>query len=202
MEKPVTAEEKLLNLIRRVKPSAKIAAVKAPANKQTPKLVVNRIKLINGILIAVIGLSAGYLGVEFFAMRQHNDKVVPISTVSSVSEPAIDETSLLTTSAPQSFSFYAQQLSRRNIFMAPWEKAEVVSSAAGAPAVAAVTNLQQYKLVGIIIDHDSKAILEDSQTGKTLFLSKNQEVNGMIVTEIKDGRVIFNQNGRVVELAR
>jgi hypothetical protein len=69
-----------------------------------------------------------------------------------------------------------------------------------AQGVGVVDFLSQYKVVGIILDRDSQAVLRDRQTGKSLFVRQGDRLGGAEVTEIKEGKVVLSSEGHNWEL--
>ena len=47
-------------------------------------------------------------------------------------------------------------------------------------------------LVGLVDDNGKKAVLEDKKTGKTLFLRKDDTIEGLSLVEIRDSEVVLS----------
>jgi len=58
----------------------------------------------------------------------------------------------------------------------------------------------QYKVVGIILDRNPQAVLQDKQLGKSVFVHKGDRLNDAVVDDIQDGKVILSVNGKSQEL--
>jgi len=55
-------------------------------------------------------------------------------------------------------------------------------------------------IVGILLDHDSKVVIEDKNTHETFFLSVGETLNGVKVQSIEENAVIVDYKGRQVNL--
>ncbi len=69
-----------------------------------------------------------------------------------------------------------------------------------APGVLTVDFVSQYKVVGIILDRHSQAVLKDRQTGKSFFVHKGDSFGGAQVAEIQEGKVVLSTEGQSWEL--
>ncbi|MCR4337897.1 MAG: hypothetical protein NUV91_08860 [Candidatus Omnitrophica bacterium] len=58
----------------------------------------------------------------------------------------------------------------------------------------------KYRLVGIILDTHPQAILEDLQKNKTVFLSRGDKIENLILQEVEEGKIILNDDNRSVEI--
>ncbi len=56
------------------------------------------------------------------------------------------------------------------------------------------------KLVGVVLDETSEAIIEDNKTRETHFLKEGEMINGVRVEKILEGRVILRTGGETIEL--
>ena len=95
------------------------------------------------------------------------------------------------------FEFYKQKINNRDIFLLPWETPldTNVSKATSANELS-----KQLRVVGIVLDDNPKAIIEDQATKQTLFISKGEKINDAVLEEVKEGQVIFNYNGEKIIL--
>jgi len=59
---------------------------------------------------------------------------------------------------------------------------------------------KNFRLVGILLDGDPRAIVEDLKNKQTLFLSEGQEVGDAVLESIEKGKVIFISGEKVIEL--
>jgi hypothetical protein len=95
------------------------------------------------------------------------------------------------------FDVYKPAMEGRDIFQAPWEKpAQEVS----APNASAAELAKQLKLVGILLDKDPKAIVEDLGTHQTFFVSPGEQIGNAVVGEIRPDKVILIFGQEKVEL--
>ncbi len=95
------------------------------------------------------------------------------------------------------FDIYKPAMEGRDIFQSPWEKpAREVST----PNVSAAELAKQLKLVGILLDKDPKAIVEDIGTHQTFFVSPGEQIGNAVVGEIRSDKVILIFGQEKVEL--
>lgn len=99
----------------------------------------------------------------------------------------------------KTFDEYVEIINKRDIFNPPDSKQPGVLSEDLAP-VPAIDLRASYRLVGILLDKDPRAVVEDLKTQETLFLSKGQKIGDITVEDIADGKVVFISNGQHYEL--
>ncbi|MBN1869063.1 MAG: hypothetical protein JW847_00585 [Candidatus Omnitrophica bacterium] len=63
------------------------------------------------------------------------------------------------------------------------------------------TLYQRIKLIGILLDGDSKAVVEDIKENQIHFLSKGESFESALLKDIKEDKVIFIYNGERIEMA-
>lgn len=97
------------------------------------------------------------------------------------------------------FSYFEGTISRRNIFQAPWEKnkEEVSTQIEEVPEIR-----RNIKLVGIVLDDNPTAIIEDIKKGTTMFMLIGDTIYEAVLEEIQEGKVIFLQNGDRIEITQ
>jgi len=95
------------------------------------------------------------------------------------------------------FDSYKPAMEGRDIFQAPWEQPAQDIPASGVPGTELV---KQLKLVGILLDKDPKAIVEDLGTQQTFFVSPGERIGNAIVQEILQDKVILIFGQEKVEL--
>lgn len=90
----------------------------------------------------------------------------------------------------------------RLLFTAPSDPASAVSSTSKtAPSTLAKLLASRLTLMGIMAGNPSQAIIEDSQTKKTYFLTPGQPVvEGAMLEQVLDNRVILDLDGEKIEL--
>ena len=98
----------------------------------------------------------------------------------------------------QSFDRYESVFEQRDLFVSP---AGYFGSAAKNIESPASNNLRtQLRLVGILIDENPQAMIEDSGSNQTHIVGVKQNVAGAILTEIHENRVVLEYNGERIEL--
>ncbi|MCA9392990.1 MAG: hypothetical protein KC900_02200 [Candidatus Omnitrophica bacterium] len=108
-----------------------------------------------------------------------------------------------TLKSAQPLAAYLTDLTKRDLFEAPWEKQSEVPEQPpddfeGAKSVMEFT--QSVRLVGIIRDENPKAVVEDLINRETLFVSLGDEIKGAILSDIFEDKVIFRIGDEVIEM--
>ncbi len=204
---PVTSEEKLLRLIRKkdnssgARPLADRGAVPddpletSPTSKKQMDLlaVSTRLLAVTAFMILVfvgnkyVRRESPVAPEEPFSIQVVED--VPVSgKQEAASIPSVDV---------RPFESYKQAMAERDVFQAPWEKPAEVASV---PGVSASELTKQLKLVGILLDKDPKAIVEDLGTQQTFFVSPGERIGNAVVAEIRPDKVILTFGQEKVEL--
>lgn len=207
MGEHITSEEKLLRLIRKKDKAA------APANRPAQGMDErgagrkfeerpagkDSLALWNRILvILIIGIWAVILA-RYSSEEKHRSmkpQSALVDSLDSAGKDTPDSTPLGVVEA-KSFEFYAGKIEGRDVFEAPWEKPVLDSQAPADPALGLSKRL---KVVGILLDEDPKAIIEDLETKQTFFLSPKERVGDIVVDEIREDKVIVIFNEEKVEL--
>ncbi len=200
MDKSLTAEEKLLKVIRRKSLSSakrQESGVQGQSNRRSSGgNESDALSLVNNILMIVCLVAGTYLVYQYIHKQekeavalqpggQTNDKRNKFSLMNDVDRP---------------FDEYLAMLEQRNIFEMPWEKSkpqETPVAAAPAPQLS-----ESIRVLGIVLDNQPQAILEDVKTSQTVFVSVGQTISDAVVEEIREGKVIFNYHGQKVELTQ
>ena len=97
----------------------------------------------------------------------------------------------------RSFEEYTPQMQGRSIFQSPAERKKTPMPSPDVNAAEVTKNL---KLTGIVLDKDSQAIIKDIQTNQNVFIRRGGHINGAVVEEILEGKVILNIQNQRVEL--
>lgn len=206
MGEHITSEEKLLRLIRKkdkaVAPGQRPApgmdaqgAGRKPEERPAGK---DSLTLWNRILvILIIGIWAVIL-----ARYSSEEKNRPMKHLPAFVDSAGKDTPDSPAGGPgvveaKPFEFYAGKIEGRDVFEAPWEKPAPDSHAPADPALGLSKRL---KVVGILLDEDPKAIIEDLETKQTFFLSPKERMGDIVVDEIREDKVIVIFNEEKVEL--
>lgn len=99
-------------------------------------------------------------------------------------------------------SFYQDLINQRDIFHFQSSVVEPVGEV-GELITAADSNFSsRYIVQGIVIDQNSQAIIKDMQSAKTLFVHRNEQLNGATLVDIQGNRLTFNLNGKTFELIK
>jgi type II secretory pathway component PulC len=198
IQHPITAEEKLLRLIRQKGPvqpgnKKKIIFTFLPPEVLLSLRSLDWIGILNQCVVVCCVVVAGYIGYLFF-----QPPVDPLLAGNKKAAVVIETNLQGSKIFPdvKSVSYYETVLSQKDVFLAPWEKPDVSNGTQ--PPADTVSNL---KVVGIILDQDPKAIVENTQTSETLFLSAGEEVGGAKVESIFSDKVVFQYQGRQFELS-
>ncbi len=97
----------------------------------------------------------------------------------------------------RSFEEYASQIQGRKVFQSPLER-EKTQMLSAAVNVSEVT--KNLKLTGIVLDKDPQAIIKDVQVNQNVFVHRGDQINGAVVEDILEGKVILNVQNQRVEL--
>lgn len=99
-------------------------------------------------------------------------------------------------------SSYMDLLTGRDIFSFKKGQMSIVPdlNAALSPAISNFS--ARYIVQGIIHDKNVQAIIKDSQSNKTLFIHRNEVLDGATLVDIIDNRVIFKFGDETVELIK
>ena len=205
-------EERLLGLIRKqtkpaVPPPAKTSAPDAPdrespaaaakaASASSASLIIQRLAL-PWPTIAVWGIAAvlagEVIGLVALAMQ-------PIPQVIIAGPPPSD-------GLPQNFSSPDElpslaQSASPELFQAQAGASTSQPRPSGAPSASAKQLSTRLTLLGIVSGNPPQAIIEDSVTKKTYFVTAGQAVSeGAALQQVGDNRVVLDLNGEQIDLA-
>lgn len=203
--KETTSEEKLLKLIR--KKNSATAGARLAGQKETGPEDPRRARgkkgpRIDFLSVAPYFLMAAALGLTVYGTAQYltfNPEQIassvplpdetPEEAIEIVPRESAPKQELVSDTSPEGTG-------TRDIFQAPWEK-PAVAAPAGSAAVELAKNL---KVVGILLDAEPKAIIEDVAMKQTFFVSPGEHVGGALLEEVKEDRVILIFNEERVEL--
>jgi len=143
------------------------------------------------VLIACLSL---YLAVKFYHLRKEPGLTLEESGVTT--ENTGKTASLTIQRKP--FEAYEKEFRKRDLFQ-PIIRTGAVDTAVLEKALPALH--KRIKLIGILVDEDSKAIVEDLQEKQTHFLSQGDSVGQIFIEDIQEDKVIFNDDGKKVEMA-
>lgn len=97
-----------------------------------------------------------------------------------------------------SFQAYQKLLTEKNIFTAPAGETKKSSVSEGPTLRELVKDL---RLVGIVPGDEPQAIIEDKKNGQTLFLKKGEQIEGIEIRQIQDGRVVLGFGEETITLS-
>ena len=194
MDTPLTSEEKLLKLIRK-KDGVVTDQPSGPASikKENKKVEVDVLNVSNRLLIVI------FLGVLIcvavrYVQLTKEQPVIP----TNVPEAAIASSNQPSAAAEQTpVDVYQQVVAGRDIFQLPWEK-DMSIQPTDPNALSDLS--QQIKVIGILLDEDPKAIVEETATQTTFFMSKGDHIGNAVVDSIQEDKVTFTYNNKKVEL--
>ncbi|MFC1593920.1 hypothetical protein ACFL38_01170 [Candidatus Omnitrophota bacterium] len=213
MNKDITPEEKLLNVIRKKpKPRAQEgapgktnkgdlyisrwkSALQQPVLAQSigrEEINVNTFKGAQKILLATV--IAACLYIVFILIAPSNPQEVESKYPDDVASAG--EASPIAVVEPLPYSYYSQQLGTRDIF-----KSHFLSDDTDLYSKDNLDKLlKSIKLVGIMLDEVPQVIIEDTKEKKTYFLSEGETLNQFRVEEILEGKVVLSFEGEEIEL--
>ncbi len=201
-------EERLLRLLRgkAARPETDAAAlprpgvaVNAPAAAMTSAGMAARVQQLAWPRLVMTGLGS-VLAIEMLvlliqAVRPLPPLPMPGATVAPAATPAgAEPLSVQIPSITESVS--------RSLFVAPTAPASGAASVSrAAPSGSAKQLAARLSLLGIIPGNPAQAIIEDSQTKKSYFVSTGQTVvEGAVLDQVLEAHVILDLQGEKVEL--
>ncbi len=196
----MTSEEKLLKLIRK-KPLENLKEYKKTLGGVSTKSekvqksadflnVANRM-----LLVCVVGI-VGYFMVSQLRTREEGDSF----SVKEESREAVEKVSVeLSLPEERPFSYYQQRIEKRDIFQSPWEKPKIQRE--NPVLIKSFEDLnKKIKIVGIVLDQNPQVIVENFKSKETVFLFLGDKIEGAILQEVQESKVIFLYQGKQVEL--
>lgn len=149
-----------------------------------------------GLVFLSIGL-VGYILFSFFVFSDGHLSDAPVEKEADVKEVVPEKITLLSI---KDFSLYAETIKSRDIFKLPYGTKEANGASVGSTDSLSNEVAGNFKVVGIILDEEPQAIIEDLQNKDTLFLSIGQKVGTAVLEDVQEGKVIFQYNGQRLEL--
>lgn len=212
-EDSLTSEEKLLRLIRKKDKAAEASSRFFQENQATVSSGPPEEAQKSGKPMDVLALSIRVLAVTaciilVFLLNKYallrtkppagQAVPPPMYADENISPPTKEEEGVPVAAVEvRPFDSYKPAMEGRDIFQAPWEKPAQEVSVPNA-SVAELT--KQLKLVGILLDEDPKAIVEDLGTKQTFFVSPGEQIGNAVVGEIRPDKVILIFGQEKVEL--
>lgn len=137
---------------------------------------------------AVLALEVAVLVVE--ALRPAPTITMPVVSITQEPSPR--------PAPPPSLA----QSATRPLFSAPSETAASPTPGSQGPSVAVTQLATRLTLLGIVAGEPGQAIIEDSQTQKTYFVSPGQPVTeGAVVDQVLENEVILSLHGETIRLS-
>ncbi len=200
--KIVTPEEKLLRIIRgKPAPGAGAGTEAAPAASAAAAAGPRRAWGIPGWLISganiVLGcVIAGEVAMLMFTMASPEPPTIPPPTagVERVDAPPVEApTPSLAAMASRPIFAVAETRS------APSPSGQAAAKGPSAEAKQLATRLS---LIGVVMGDVPQAIIQDSQSGKTFFVTSGQAViEGIVVESVAENRVVLDLDGEKIPLS-
>ena len=148
----------------------------------------------NVVLLAVVCGLAGYVAVKYLTASIEEEPAAE-ENVRRERVPAVRD---VTGFQAPPLSVYLAGIAQKNLFepkVLPVLGENAVLSA-GPPALQ-----DKIKLIGILLDKDSKAIVEDLQGHQTHFLSRGDSIGAVLLEEIREDKVIFRYQNEQFEMS-
>ncbi|HOW35217.1 MAG TPA: hypothetical protein PL155_02220 [Candidatus Omnitrophota bacterium] len=205
MVEPVSPEEKLLGLIRKKDQSqGKILAGKKQSAPEQKGLAQRQdsgkesgilFKIADRLLLVAVFVLLGFVAYEFLFITDDRLKSFkePAGTTEEVAIPSAESVN------PKPYSYYSEQIAKRDIFQSPVYKRTMGDAKAPEAGSELTKNL---RLVGIVLDSNSQAIIEDANAQRTFFLHKGDRIREAVVEDIQESKVILNFSEQRIELTQ
>lgn len=180
---------------RAVAPAAKVVRRAGRPRRVSWRLPAWWLTAVNVVLSGVVVVGLGLIGwllsrpVPMPALPEPRGATTPSEIASGTKAPEMGSP----TSVASAVS--------RPMFVAPYSAAAPTQRAAAAPSARAGTVTQRLSLIGVVSGEPPQAIIEDAETQKTYFVTKGQGlIEGVVVEEIRDNRVVLRLGDERVEL--
>lgn len=148
----------------------------------------------NQILIIVVAGLLGYVVIKFFSPQQ----VLLDSTLERSAGDQEIAARDIAASAVKPFKIYEKGIKARGLFE-PLKSSLKPDLRALQKALPALH--KRIRLIGILMDSDPKAIVEDLKEKQTHFLSKGENLGAVFLEDIREDKVIFKYDNERIEMA-
>jgi len=145
------------------------------------------------LIIVVVGL-LGYVTIKYFAPQQ---TLIDPALKQSVGDQQISAQDIVVLAA-KPFEIYEKGIKARGLFD-PLQSGLKPDPRVLQKALPALH--KRIRLIGILMDSDSKAIVEDLKEKQTHFLSKGESIGAVILEDIQEDKVIFQYHNERIEMA-
>lgn len=203
MQEHQTPEERLLKLIRHkerhplkgeVATKAKDTASPVKGNLVESKDEKKIFRLVERVLLGLAVVLVVAILYEFL-LTGHNAATLLKEPQTKEKDVIADEFASL---EPKPSTYYTAAMKERDIFASPLagKKSDHITTTS-IPELA-----KRLRLVGIVLDNTSEAIIEDVETNQTFFLHKGERIKDAIVDDILESKVILLYGNQKVELVQ
>lgn len=221
MKEDLPAEERLLRLIReqdkQEKETKKVPVfpeAASPKTTQTPdlkKMIAKKesfskssslstffsLKFFNFLLLIIaVGLT-GYLGWEIFSLLKEEKNISllgsrPAKIILAEDEKKIEE------GYSKPYSYYSEEIGKKELFKSSVLHGQETQVVAVTPTINDMS--ANLTLLGIVLDEQPQAIIEDSKAKKSYFLYKGDKIGEVKVEDIQESKVVLTYQGEKIEL--
>lgn len=211
MPEEISPEEKLLKIIR---PKPLASAEAGAASSGTAPKASGGISFFSGTGLTwgeqfLVGLGLALLSYFLFTLFASNRQVPAPLAQTGASDPVSEASSQELFSDLETLEYYLAPVRDKDIFGSLIEKkAEppvVVKDPEPPPEPVRVpvTNItQKLRVVGIILDSNPEAILEDLEKKESLFLHKGDRIRDAVIEDIQEGKIILKYEDQTIELVQ
>lgn len=223
MDKSFTPEERLLKLIKeggkadtQAKPDIHTKEVKEPSQPQIQRVsVFANLDLKNFFTTANIGrlLLFVFAGLFLYTLYDLSVFVVPhfvdistgknINVANQVKDSAgpAEKTEVKNTQ-PQPLNFYTQDIEKRNLFESTIIKdSAIANKTQPQPDKVKLEEIAKTLILkGVIAGQPTQAVIEDTKTQKTYFVTKGENIGDVTIDQISDDRVKIKLNDQTADL--
>ena len=159
--------------------------------------------IFNRCLLVVFAGFVVYAVMTFYLQKR---RLLPAALQKNPPQSQDDKSAEIVLPEPKPFNEYGSIIGRRDIFSILQANEQLASSENHneVPPIALESTqdwIKNLKLVGILLDGEPRAVIEDSKTNETVFLSHGQQLDKAVLEDIQEGKVIFLYQGHRVELA-
>ena len=216
MAKEISPEERLLSLIKNKNRKTADAAAPAAAPRKAPaESVVSKteerisgmlksdlfrsklfepstLKSVNKYLVVVLGILILYFLADLIFVRPYKRVQALVSKPVSEQSQVVLPPEAKNLDTAKDYSSYSSAVPGRTVFGpsqggTPGPEETTISSGGVS---------EQLGLVGVIAGDNPQAIIEDKKAQKTYYLSKGQSLDGYVVEEIYEDRVVLSYEGK------
>lgn len=200
MKENTSPEERLLRLIRQgtrkssPSPSTIPSKAKKPIFASTPFKKFLKVSYLNNLLLFFLFLSLLGLGLSLILPARPGPSEIEIKPALPMPDEIKDEDLLKL----KPYSYYAQQIGKRQLFVPSIGKKEEGASLAKSLSLREI--MQDFSLIGIMEGKSPQAIIEDKKAKKTYFLNRGDYLDEIKITDIQKDKVTLEYQGENFDL--